>query len=317
MAAFLRPLHRWCMGLVLGATALLAWAQSPLEVPALSARVMDQTSTLTEAQRLALDNKLAAFETAAGSQLVVLIVPTTAPEDIASYANRIGNAWKIGRKDVGDGLLLVVAKNDRKLRIEVAKALEGAVPDVAAKHVIDEVITPRFKQGDFAGGIDAGIERLMQLVRKEGLPTPETTPEPPEPAWSDGVWGLGIFFGLMTTLMVMVAGPAGLLLGVLVTTFAVPPAALAWFLTHSTPVMVIFAIFGAMGAFKWMSTWKTTTGTSAVAGASKPPPPKTDSSTDSSWWSSSSSSSSSSDSGSWFSSGGGGDFGGGGASGSW
>ena len=141
-------------------------------VPALSSHVIDQTSTLDPAQRQALDERLAAFEQEKGTQLVVLIVATTAPEDIASYANRVGNTWKIGRKDVGDGLLLIVAKNDRKLRIEVAKALEGAIPDLAAKRVIDQAITPHFKQGDYAGGVQAGVEQLMQLVNQEGLPTP-------------------------------------------------------------------------------------------------------------------------------------------------
>ncbi|MDT8989434.1 TPM domain-containing protein [Curvibacter sp. APW13] len=161
---------------VLALLSAHAWAQVNVQsVPALSSHVIDQTGTLNAAQRQALDNRLAAFEQEKGTQLVVLIVASTAPEDIASYANRVGNTWKIGRKDVGDGLLLIVAKNDRKLRIEVAKALEGAIPDLAAKRVIDQAITPHFKQGDYAGGVQSGVEQLMQLVAREGLPTPSAS----------------------------------------------------------------------------------------------------------------------------------------------
>lgn len=141
-------------------------------VPALTARVIDQTSTLSAAESSALESRLSAFEQETGAQVVVLMVMTTAPEDIASYANRVANTWKIGRKDVGDGLLLLVAKQDRKIRIEVAKSLEGAVPDLAAKRVIDEAITPHFKQGRFAAGIDAAISQISALIRSESLPAP-------------------------------------------------------------------------------------------------------------------------------------------------
>ncbi len=159
---------------VLALTALMALAQGVLPVPALSARVIDQTGTLDAAQVAALDAQLAALETSKGSQVVVLMVPTTAPEDIASYANRVANSWKIGRRTVGDGVLLIVAKNDRQLRIEVAKTLEGAIPDLAAKRIIDNTITPAFKQGDFAGGVQAGVARIAALVSGENLPEPKS-----------------------------------------------------------------------------------------------------------------------------------------------
>ena len=154
------------------ATGTGAWAQPVQPVPALTARVIDQTGTLDASQRAALEAKLAALEKAKGSQVVVLMVPTTAPEDIASYANRVGNAWKIGRRDVGDGVLLLVAKNDRKMRIEVAKTLEGAIPDVLAARIIDETMKPRFRSGDFAGGIDAAVGQITGLVNGESLPAP-------------------------------------------------------------------------------------------------------------------------------------------------
>lgn len=163
---------RWFCGLLVGLLAHGASAQGVLPVPALSSHVIDSTATLSGAQQQALDSKLAAFESSSGAQVVVLMVPTTQPEDIASYAQRIGDAWKIGRKGVGDGLLLVVAKSDRKIRIEVAKSLEGAIPDLAAKQIIDSAITPRFKQDDYAGGIDAGVERIMGLIKGEALPAP-------------------------------------------------------------------------------------------------------------------------------------------------
>jgi uncharacterized protein len=164
-------LRRALTALFLMTVALLgAHAQGLLPVPELSARVIDQTGTLDASQRQALEVKLQAFEQQKGSQIVVLMVATTQPEDIASYANRVGNTWKIGRKDVGDGILVIVAKNDRKMRIEVAKTLEGAVPDLAAAHIIDDAMKPRFKQNDFAGGLDAAADQLIARVNGEALP---------------------------------------------------------------------------------------------------------------------------------------------------
>lgn len=165
-------LIRWVRGLLVWLVALGASAQGVLPVPALSSHMMDSTATLSSAQQQALDSKLAAFESSSGAQVVVLMVPTTQPEDIASYANRIGDAWKVGRKGVGDGVLLVIAKNDRKIRIEVAKSLEGAIPDLAARQIIDTAITPRFRQDDYAGGVDAGVDRIMGLIKGEALPAP-------------------------------------------------------------------------------------------------------------------------------------------------
>ena len=155
---------------------LPAHAQGVLPVPELTARVIDQTGTLDAIQRQGLEDKLAAFEQRKGSQIVVLLVPTTQPEDIASYANRIANAWKIGRKQVGDGVLVIVAKDDRRVRIEVAKTLEGAVPDLAAKRIIDEAVTPQFRQGNFAGGLQAGVDQLIARISGEGLPEPARKP---------------------------------------------------------------------------------------------------------------------------------------------
>jgi uncharacterized protein len=147
-------------------------AQDILPVPPLSGRVIDQTGTLSAAQSEALDSKLAAFETQAGPQIVVLLVPSTLPEDIAAYAQRVGEAWKIGRRDVGDGLLIVVAKNDRRVNIQTAKALEGAVPDLAARQIIDSAIRPAFRANDYAGGLNAAVDQLIVRIKGEALPAP-------------------------------------------------------------------------------------------------------------------------------------------------
>jgi uncharacterized protein len=145
---------------------------APLPVPTLKARVTDLTQTLSQAQQTQLEQKLAAFEAKKGSQIAVLIVPSTQPEDIAQYSIRVVEKWKIGREKSDDGVLLLVAKDDRKLRIEVGYGLEGAIPDLYAKRIISEVISPKFKQGDFYGGLDAGVDTLIGLVDGESLPAP-------------------------------------------------------------------------------------------------------------------------------------------------
>lgn len=142
-------------------------------VPPLTARVTDLTGTLSPSQRDALEQELRAFETRKGSQIAVLIVPTTQPEVIEQYALRVAEAWKLGRKGVDDGVLLLIARDDHALRIEVGYGLEGAIPDAVANRVIDEIIVPFFKQGDFYGGIQAGVARLIRLIDGEPLPPPQ------------------------------------------------------------------------------------------------------------------------------------------------
>lgn len=156
---------------------LHAAAQSLLPVPPHTGHVVDLTGTLDDVQKKGLEDRLMAFEQAKGSQMVILMVPTTQPEDDASFANRVGNTWKIGRKGVGDGILLLVAKDDRKIRIEVAKTLEGALPDLAAKQVIDDAIRPAFRKNDFAGGLRAGVEQVIARINGEPLPPPPAARE--------------------------------------------------------------------------------------------------------------------------------------------
>jgi uncharacterized protein len=147
-------------------------AHAEVAVPPLQARVTDLTQTLTPAQQGELEQTLQAFEARKGSQIAVLIVPTTKPEEIEQYAIRVAEAWKLGRKGVDDGALLLVARDDRTLRIEVGYGLEGVIPDAVAKRVIAEIIVPYLKQGDFYGGIQAGVGRLIRLVDGEPLPPP-------------------------------------------------------------------------------------------------------------------------------------------------
>ena len=150
--------------------AFAAWAQ--VAVPPLTARVTDLTGTLTKEQTASLERMLQTFEARKGSQVAVLMVPTTEPEAIEQYALRVAERWKIGRKNVDDGAILVVAKNDRALRIEVGYGLEGALNDATASRIIREVIMPRFREGDFYGGINAGADRMIRVIDGEPLPAP-------------------------------------------------------------------------------------------------------------------------------------------------
>lgn len=169
---------RWCCALVLGALALVSSAADAprgadglLAVPPL-ARVIDYAGALSPQQKQALEDKLAAFEMAHGAQIAVLIVPSTQPEPIEDFAHRVGDAWKIGRAGIGDGVLVIVAKDDRRLRIDVARSLEGALPDVTARRIGREVVGPYFQRGDFAGGLSAGLDAIFRQIESEGLPAP-------------------------------------------------------------------------------------------------------------------------------------------------
>jgi uncharacterized protein len=279
---------------------LLGWALPALAlvaVPQLTGRVVDQTGTLSSGDIAQLTQTLADLEKRKGSQIAVLIVPTTDGEAIEQFSLRAAEAWKIGRKKVDDGALLVIAKNDRHLRIEVGYGLEGALTDVTAKRIIDEVITPKFRSGDFAGGISAGVNRMIGLINGEKLPTPEPSHwDSRQSASLDNVNPFWLFFAFVVSSLLR--GALGRLLGSLSAgAFA---TALAWFLVGDLGialaagvfVFIIFVFVEAASSGRGGGSWSS--GSSSSSG-----------------WSSSSSS----DSGSF--SGGGGSFGGGGASGSW
>lgn len=280
--------------LLLALAGAQAWAQALQPVPPLSGRVIDRSATLTAEQQLGLEARLAAVEREFGSQIVVLMLPSTQPEDIAAYAQRVGEAWKLGRREVGDGLLIVVAKDDRRMRIEVAKALEGAVPDLAAKRIIDRQLAPAFRAGDYAGGLNAAVDALAARLGGEGLP------EPSRPAagtqWPD----LAIFL-LMAVPVVgsVLTGMVGRKAGSLLT--GLGAGGLAWFMTASLAVagvalLLALLLVGVMGV-----------GAATRGGRGGPIV----------WGGGHGGSSGWRGGGGGFSSGGGGDFGGGGASGDW
>jgi uncharacterized protein len=200
--------NHWLKLLALFLLFLLAGsAQAQQPVPPLAGRVNDLTATLSADQRQALETKLAAFEAEKGSQMVVLLVPTTEPETIEQFGIRVAEAWKLGRKGVDDGVLLLVAKEDRTLRIEVGYGLEGAIPDAIAKRVIEEVILPRFRDGDFAGGVSAGVDSLIKLVAGEPLPEPKRDPGFDAPSWMDDN------FPLVIVVMIAIGGAMRAMLG--------------------------------------------------------------------------------------------------------
>lgn len=170
----MRPaLASLCAGLFLCCFLTGAWGQDLVPVPALKARATDLTGTLTPDQTAQLEQKLAEFEGRKGSQVVVLIVPTTKPETIEQFAIKVADAWKPGRKSVDDGALLVIAKNDRTIRIDVRYGLEGALSDIVSKRIIEGIIVPRFKAGDFYGGIDGGVDAIVKVIDNEPLPEPK------------------------------------------------------------------------------------------------------------------------------------------------
>jgi uncharacterized protein len=285
-------------------------ALADVAVPPLSGRVVDQTGTLSSDTMASLTQVLRGLELRKGSQVAVLIVPTTAPETIEQYSIRVAEAWKIGRKKIDDGALLVVAKDDHKLRIEVGYGLEGALTDVTSRRIIDEIIVPRFKAGDFSGGISAGVDRMIGVIDGEPLPVPK--PEVSHNNDNDDTWLNLIFspFGLLG--YAAVAGIMRHLLGRLLGAGATAGVVgvFIWFVLGS---IVLSSILGVAAFFLTMfgdSILAASQNASRGAGRGG-----------SGGWSgggggwSGGSSSSSSDSGGF--SGGGGSFGGGGASGSW
>ena len=192
----------------------LAQVATRAAIPPLTARVTDQTGTLTAEQKTALEQSLQAFEASKGSQIGVLIVPSTAPETIEQYALRVAEQWKLGRKKVDDGALLIVAKDDRALRIEVGYGLEGVLNDATGKRIISEVITPSFKQGDFYSGISDGVASMIKVISGETLPAPQ---KPAGGSGNGGGFDLGsaaplLFMGAMVIggiLRAMLGRPLG------------------------------------------------------------------------------------------------------------
>jgi len=254
-AAFRGPACARVWGFLLALALLVAAAAVPAQpweagtgglppIPPLTARVTDLTRTLAPAEVSALEAKLADWEARTSNQLVVLVVPTTQPEPIESYALRVAEKWKIGRKGQDNGALLVVARNDRKIRIEVGYGLEGTLTDVTSSRIIREDIAPRFREDRYAAGIDAGVDRIIAVVA-EGKPLP-----PPKPATGKGAGGGGFNFETLLVLLFIVVPVVG---GILRSIFgrllgstvgAGIVGAAAWLVAGSIAVAVLAAIVG-------------------------------------------------------------------------
>lgn len=227
----------WLLAVALGPARA---ADTLVPIPPLQALVTDQTATLTPEQRAGLEARLRAFEDRKGSQLAVLIVATTQPEAVEQYALRVAEQWKLGRKKVDDGALLLVAKNDRTVRIEVGYGLEGVLNDVTSKRIISDFIVPRFKQGDYFGGIDSSIDRMIKLIDGEALPATTARRQ-------DAASDFGRLAPVLLVIAVVIGGALRAALGRL------PGAALAagavglivWFLSGA----IAMALFGALIGF--------------------------------------------------------------------
>jgi uncharacterized protein len=217
------------------AAALVAFAvlpamasAEPLQpIPPLKARVTDLAGALNVREREALEAKLAAFEAKKGAQIAVLIVQTTRPEEIEQYSIRVVDAWKLGREKPDDGALLLVAMQDRTLRIEVGRGLEGALTDLVSNRIIDETITPRFREGDFGGGIVAGVDRMIAVVDGEELP-------PPDANWKEGPKDIGNLVPLIFFIVIFVSGILRAIFGRALGSLATGGVAggVAWFVTQ-------------------------------------------------------------------------------------
>jgi uncharacterized protein len=291
----------------------LCWTQAAFadtEVPELKGRVVDLTNTLNASYIDTLNQRIHSFEQRKGSQIAILIVPTTQPETIEQYSIRAAETWKIGRKKIDDGALLVIAKNDHKLRIEVGYGLEGALTDITSRRIIDEVIAPHFKEGDYAGGIGEGLTRMIGVIDGEPLPAPK--PEASHGQNIDLMRGLSDFWPFILVGVLMVGSFLRAVLGRLLGASAAGSvfAVVGWFIAGS---LIAGAVMGGVAFLLVLIV-----GDSASLGVSPRGGRRSSDDWSSNWSSGSSSgwssgsSSSDSDSG-----GGGGSFGGGGASGSW
>ncbi|MBI3286370.1 MAG: YgcG family protein [Burkholderiales bacterium] len=223
------------------ASALFLAASAQPAIPPLSGHVNDLSGTLSAEQKANLEQRLQNFEAGKGSQLVVLIVPSTGPESIEQYALRVVEQWKPGRKKIDDGALLIVAKNDRSLRIEVGYGLEGTLTDASSKRIVSEVIVPQFKRGEYYAGISAGVESMMQVIAGESLP-------PPKANAGNGDAGPAAFVPVIFILTVMLGGLLRAVLGrfpgALLTAGA--SAILAWLLAGALSLALLAGVLAFM-----------------------------------------------------------------------
>jgi uncharacterized protein len=230
--------------LLLGAAGAFSADPGEVPVPKLTAHVIDETGTLTASQRSAIDAKLAGFERSHGSQVVVLMVPSTGDEDIFDFATRVTDQWQLGRKGVDDGVLFVIAKQQRKLRIHTGRGVQGTLTDALSKRIVSDIVAPHFRQGDFAGGIEAGVDAILKAIEGEQLPLPEARP-PPHRAGSQASFSNFLFlaFFLVPVVAIVLRGIFGRLFGAGITSGITGLA--AWFVFGS----IAFGVLAALAAF--------------------------------------------------------------------
>lgn len=206
-------------------------AQAEVAVPPLTARIMDMTGTLSGEAVARIESQLTQFETTKGSQIAVLVVSTTQPEEIEQFSIRVADTWKVGRKKIDDGAILVIAKDDRRVRIEVGRGLEGALPDAIANRIIQENITPHFKLGDYDGGVSEGVTKILSVVNGEPLPEPDHK-------WERRGSGLGNMLPLLLVVVFVASGVLRALFGHLFGSVATGgiTGVIAFFLSHFLPI---------------------------------------------------------------------------------
>jgi uncharacterized protein len=240
------------MGAGLALLLAASLSQAQVAVPALTARVTDLTGTLSGEAVTRIEAKLADLEAKKGSQIAVLMLPTTQPEDIEQFGIRVEDAWKLGRKGVDDGAYLIVAKNDRRVRIEVGYGLEGALPDAIANRIITETITPHFKLGDYDGGVEAGVDQMISVVNGEPLPAPDRK-------WEHHS-NLGNLLPLLLVVVFVASGVLRAIFGRLLGSVATGglTGGIAWLLSHFLPiglgagiVAFLFAMLAGSGSRGW------------------------------------------------------------------
>ncbi len=244
-------MSRLAVGVVASLAALIASAD--VAVPPLAARVTDLTGTLSGGAVNRIEAKLADLEAKKGSQIAVLIVPTTQPEDIEQYGIRVAEQWKLGRKGVDDGAILLVAKEDRRARIEVGYGLEGAMPDAIAKRIIEDTVAPHFKAGDYDGGVEAGVDQMISVVNGEPLPEPDRR-------WEQGR-GMSNLLPLLLVVVFVASGVLRAMFGRLFGSIATGGLAggIAWLLSHVLPIGIGAGVLGFLFAMLLGSTrgWST------------------------------------------------------------
>lgn len=226
--------------------ASLVIADDLVPIPPLQARVTDLTGSLSPEQTASLEQTLAELQKTRGSQVVILMLPTTGAEAIEQFGIRLAGAWKIGRKGVHDGVIVLVAKDDHRMRIEVGYGLEGAIPDAIAKRIVSDIMAPKFRRNDFYGGLQDGTAAIAAAIAREPLPAPDQDSGPTTASFSHDPndWMFGLFA------LVILAGIAHRLLGMAGSGIAaVIGGVLAWAIFGSLLVALVAAVIVFFGSF--------------------------------------------------------------------